>query len=359
MARDAGRFQGKAWLGRNLRSIALRGIALIGAAGLATQPVSAATTCMRGINLAGAEFGKVGDVYGKGYTYPSAETIRYFASKGFTAVRLPFLWERLQPKLYASFDRAEAKRLAATVELVRKAGMVVILDPHNYARYKGDLIGTDNVPQSAFADFWRRLSVRFGTEADIAFGLMNEPHGIAAEDWVSAANGAIAAIRQAGSASLILVPGTAWTGAHSWSAGDYGTTNAAAMSAIVDPQNNYVFEVHQYLDQDFSGKNDECSRAADAVKALSDVGTWLKQNNRRGLLGEFAVPRQPECQSALVDMVKVVESNPDAWLGWAYWAAGDWWPEDEILNIQPVRTVDKPQMATLLKAMSENASCGR
>lgn len=228
MARYAGRSQGKAWLGRNLRSIALRGIALLGAASLATQPVSAATTCMRGINLAGAEFGKVGDAYGKGYTYPSAETIRYFASKGFTAVRLPFLWERLQPKLYASFDRAEAKRLAATVELVRKAGMVVILDPHNYARYKGDLIGTDNVPQSAFADFWRRLSVRFGTEADIAFGLMNEPHGIAAEDWVSAANGAIAAIRQAGSASLILVPGTAWTGAHSWSAGDYGTTNAEA-----------------------------------------------------------------------------------------------------------------------------------
>ena len=62
-------------------------------------PVQAGAACLRGVNLAGAEFGKGRGSYGKDYAYPSAETIAYFAGKGFNAARLPFKWERLQPRL--------------------------------------------------------------------------------------------------------------------------------------------------------------------------------------------------------------------------------------------------------------------
>jgi endoglucanase len=37
------------------------------------------------------------------------------------------------------------------------AGAYVILDPHNYARYNGQLIGPD-VPVGVFTDFWARLA---------------------------------------------------------------------------------------------------------------------------------------------------------------------------------------------------------
>lgn len=335
--------------------------ALVTITGLATvsQPALAQSACLRGVNLAGAEFGKPGDAYGKGYLYPSDGTITYFAGKGFNTVRLPFLWERLQPRLYAALDKAETKRLSAAIDAIQGAHMVVILDPHNYARYNGKLIGSDGVPQSAFADFWRRLSTLFANKEGVIFGLMNEPHDISAEDWVSAANSAITTIRQTGARNFILVPGTAWTGAHSWLGGDYGTPNGDALKAVSDPLDNFVYELHQYLDTDFSGKNDECSRAADAVKAIGDVSDWLRAQKRTGFLGEFGVPFQPQCQPALTDMVKVVEANRDVWLGWSYWAGGDWWKPDEALNIQPTKTGDRPQMQTLSQAVSQLGVCSR
>ncbi|MFB9953479.1 glycoside hydrolase family 5 protein [Rhizobium puerariae] len=344
------------------RKLARRSGRLLGALAclaLAAAPARAETACLRGINLAGAEFGKLGDEYGEGYVYPSGRTIDYFAGKGFNTVRLPFLWERLQPQLYGKLDPAEIKRLRDTVKLIRADGMAVILDPHNYARFRGDLIGSEAVPQSAFADFWRRLAVVFAKTEGVAFGLMNEPYDISAEDWLSAANSAIGAIRQTGAGNLVLVPGTAWSGAHSWLAGDYGTPNASVMLGISDPQDNYAYEVHQYADADFSGKNAECSRAMDAVKAIGDVAGWLRDHGQRGFLGEFAVPADEECQSVLDDMVKAVEGGGDVWLGWSYWAGGDWWPEDEPLNIQPGKSGDRPQMATLSRIFSERSACNR
>lgn len=315
--------------------------------------------CGRGINLAGAEFGQVGQAYEKGYIYPSAKTVEYFRAKGFKIVRLPFLWERLQPRLYGRFDANEVKRLRETVKIIRAAGMEVVLDPHNYARYQGHIIGSDQVPQSAFSDFWRRLAAMFASRQGIMFGLMNEPYEISAEDWLSAANGAISSIRQTGADNLILVPGTSWTGAHSWTGGDYGTPNADVMTGVADPANNYAFEVHQYLDTDFSGKNEECSRAVDAVKAINSMGDWLAGKGRRGFLGEFAVSTLPQCQSALTEVIAAVESRPDVWLGWTYWAAGDWWDASEPLNIQPTDKGDRPQMQTLQRFFSEHSACGR
>jgi endoglucanase len=329
------------------------------ATSLVAQPAFADHACLRGINLAGAEFGKAGEAYGKGYVYPSNQTIAYFADKGFTSVRLPFLWERLQPKLYKDLNAAEVKRLVQTVDSIRGKGMVAILDPHNYARYNGKLIGSDEVPQSAFTDFWRRLAILFKDKESVVLGLMNEPYEIAAEDWLSTANSAIAAIRQTGARNLVLVPGTSWTGAHSWFGGDYGTANAAVMLQVTDPLNHYAFEVHQYLDTDFSGKNNECSRAADAVKAIGDFAGWLRSNKQRGFLGEVAVPTAADCQPALAQMIAAVEQAPDVWLGWSYWAAGDWWKPDEPLNIQPTKSGDRPQMQTLARIFSDHPACGR
>ena len=52
-----------------------------------------------GVNLAGAEFGTpnhVPGVFGTDYIYPTHTEIDYYAAKGMSVVRLPFLWERLQ-----------------------------------------------------------------------------------------------------------------------------------------------------------------------------------------------------------------------------------------------------------------------
>ncbi|MGQ3210032.1 MAG: glycoside hydrolase family 5 protein [Shinella sp.] len=311
-------------------------------------PLQASAGCLRGINLAGAEFGEGRGTYNKDYAYPSEKTIAYFAGKGFNAVRLPFKWERLQPRLGRGFDKAERKRLAETVKALRGAGMTVILDPHNYAYYGDKQIGSTEVPNSAFADFWKRLAEDYKDDDGVQFGLMNEPHDVPADQWLASANAAIAGIRETGAKNLILIPGTIWTGAHSWEDDRPGGANGTVMLGIEDPADNNAYEVHQYLDKDFSGTTDTCERADDAVGALQHFTDWLKRNGKRGFLGEFGASANPACLDGLTRMTALIGKEADVWTGWTYWAAGDWWPATEPLNIQPTAEGDRPQLAALV-----------
>ena len=52
---------------------------------------------------------------------------------------------------------------------------------------------------------------------------MNEPHDQSASAWLGSANAAIAAIRNAGAMQEILVPGSYWDGAGSWTTTDNAT----------------------------------------------------------------------------------------------------------------------------------------
>lgn len=341
-----------------MTSMTLRGF-LAAAMALAATPEASATACFRGINISGAEFGASDGVVDKDYTWPSTRTLSYFADKGFNTVRLPFQWERLQPKLMGELDEAELMRLMETVELIRARGMKIILDPHNYARYGEDVIGSEAVPVEAFADFWARLARYYTDDDQVVFGLMNEPYRMPVEQWLDAANAATRAIREkAGADNLVLVPGTAWSGAHSWMVPIDGEPNSVVMAKFTDPADNYAFEFHQYLDDDFSGTKGNCSRAADAEKALKDVTAWLKTNGHRGMLGEFGAPKGEACLAGLKAMVDVVEENKDVWTGWTYWVAGDWWSESEPLNIQPTKAGDRPQLQALLPALRDFSAQG-
>ena len=102
--------------------------------------------------------------------------------------------------------------------------------------------GSGGGAETALVDRWRRLATHYRDNARVIFGLMNEPHDMATEAWVSAANASIREIRATGATQRILVPGNAWTGAHAWSADYYGTPNAEAMLEIVDPGQNLAFE---------------------------------------------------------------------------------------------------------------------
>ncbi|QQM31233.1 glycoside hydrolase family 5 protein [Martelella lutilitoris] len=310
---------------------------------------------LHGINVAGAEFGQPGDPYGQGYIYPSKDTIDSLAKDKFNAIRLPFLWERLQPSLNGVFDATELSRMQATISAARDNNMVVILDPHNYARYRGQVIGSPDVPVEAFADFWKRLSAVFANDDDIIFGLMNEPHDIEAPEWLTAANAAIAAIRNIGAGNLIFVPGTAWTGAHSWEQTFYGPSNASVMTGVVDPQDNFAFEVHQYADADYSGKADDCSHIDGAVDAVRSFTDWLNTNNYQGFLGEFGTTDQIDCLRGLKQIVDIIQNDQKAWIGWAYWASGDWWPKNAPMIIQPdLRNGGSAQLRTLQPMLAGN-----
>src|SRR6185369_1887903 len=100
---------------------------------------------------------------GTDYIYPTTAEVDYFKSVGVNTLRVPFRWERLQRSLNAAFDATEKSRLDTFVAYATGAGMTVILDPHNYARYGNNLVGSTAVPRSAFADFWGKLGAAYST----------------------------------------------------------------------------------------------------------------------------------------------------------------------------------------------------
>ena len=142
-----------------LRAIPL--LLIAGSAAAGSPPPAA------GVNLSGGEYGQPGGVLEKDYHYPGEAELVWAKTQGFALVRLPFLWERLQPKLNGELDAVELKRLSDVVARARALGLTSILDAHNYAKWRGKQIGSPDVPASAFADFWRRLATHFGRDRDV------------------------------------------------------------------------------------------------------------------------------------------------------------------------------------------------
>lgn len=323
---------------------------LLTAAGLlvSTAGTTFSAQCLRGANVAGAEFGDTIGKLGTTHFYPTRETLAYLASKRMNVVRFPFKWERLQPVLYKPFDMNELQPLINSVAMAKSMGFKVIFSPHTHARHFRKQIGTREVPASAFADFWTRLAKLYAGDQDIIFLLQNEPDSMDAAFWLPSANAAIEAIRATGADNMILVPGTIWTSAYHWYGEQAGGSNAEVMNGVVDPLDNYAYDIHQYPDEDFSGTHRTCPAKDTAIEALQRVTDWLKASGKRAILSEFGGTSSPDCLVAIREMAGFINDNPDTWIGWTYWAAGDWWG-DYHLSIQPATMggPDRPQMDAL------------
>jgi endoglucanase len=318
-----------------------------------------------GVNLPSAAFGPhivAGGPRGKhghDYSYPISmytpgyKNTEYFLKRGMNSFRLGFIWERLQPVIGKDFDPVEFGRLRDTVTELTRQGAWVVLNPHNYARHEGRLIGSPDLEIDRFSEFWSRLATTFGGNRLVIFGLMNEPHGIAATTWASAANSAITAIRKTGARNLILVPGITYSSARHWQ--DEG--NAEAMLTIRDPLDHMAFEAHIYLNASGTGVDPDCVSETVGVERMQPFTDWLRRHGKLGFLGEFGGGRDPVCLAAIERMVTYMRDNPDIYLGWSYWAAGPRWPPDYFTSIEPRRGgADGPQMQALMKAIQPIAS---
>jgi len=89
----------------------------------------------RGVAFSGLEFGSaIPGSLNIDYFESSQATYTYFGNKGFNTVRLPFLWERLQPTLDGDLDTTYKGYLDDQITKAANAGLKVILDCHNYGR---------------------------------------------------------------------------------------------------------------------------------------------------------------------------------------------------------------------------------
>jgi endoglucanase len=306
---------------------------------------------MVGVNLQGAEWGQSGDAYGTTWIFPNYSEIDYYAAKGMDVIRLPFLWERVQPQQNGPLEATELARIDDFVDYAATKGVKVILDPHNYGYGYNNLIGSAGTPDSSFANFWGQMAAHFSSDTNVIFGLMNEPHDQTAIHWLASANAAIGAIRATGAVQKILVPGSYWTAAGSWVSSDNDTTVGAG---VKDPLNNYAFEVHSYFDSDASGTHPEIASPTIGVDRLASITEWAKDTNSTLFLAEFGVNgNDPMALKAMDDMLAFMEQNSDVWQGATYWAGGPWFT-DHWMSIEPSTDasgnyIDRPQMDVLEK----------
>lgn len=327
-----------------VRSAIAAALAALALSVLAPQ-TGAGAVSLTGINLAGGEFGGLLSVYGKGYIYPDDAQMRAFRDRGMNVFRVPVRWERLQPVLGAPLDAVEMARLDHVIASATGMGVSVILDVHNYARYARQPLGSPGVPTASLRDLWVRLASHYRGNERVIFGLMNEPVKIGAAEWAAIAGDTVRGIRGTGARNLILVPGTNWSGAHSWTKSiGAGASNGDAMAGFNDPGHNMAFDFHQYFDANSSGTSGFCVTPQQAEARLAVATTWLRATGNRGMLTEFGIGQSPDCAVVLTTALRHMATNHE-WLGWTIWASSAWFGTYKF-NLYPFPT-PPPQLEVL------------
>ena len=303
-----------------------------------------------GVNLSGANFaphitpGKVGT----NYFYPEKKHFRYYAEKNIRLIRFPFIWERLQHDLDKGINFDQMRLLKKTLDLAAQHGQKVILDMHNYARYKQKLIGSPEVPYSAFANVWRHIAEHFkGHPGLLGYDIMNEPHSTEGL-WPGAAQAAVSAIREVDMQTPIFVEGDRWANSYHW-------RRVNEDFLLDDPADNLIYSAHIYFDKDYSGRyaKEEVVDPMLGVERTRPFVEWLKDHGQKGFLGEYGVPAHSE--SMLVAMDNMLAYLNEHCIPSAYWAGGPGWGQ-YVLAIEPIDGQDRPQMRILEKHIANNCN---
>ncbi|MCQ4308478.1 glycoside hydrolase family 5 protein [Pseudomonas stutzeri] len=320
-----------------------------------TTPPTAEPVQLVGVALSGAAFGPsvLPGKHGTNYIYPAESYYKKYAGQGLKLVRLPFLWERIQPQLNTELDAAQLALLTQSLDFAHKHGVKVVLDMHNYYRYYKQPIGSENVPIQAFADTWKRIAQKVGNHPALSgYGLMNEPNtkGL----WPEAALAAAKEIRTVDKANWIYVAGDRFSSAWHW---PQSNTQLIADPWMRDPQNNLIFEAHMYLDRDTSGlyvDKTETFAPDLGINRAKPFVDWLRANNLRGFIGEMGVPSY--APDAIVAMDNLLGYLRDNCVPLTYWAAGPWWG-NYILALDVSGGAEQPQLPVLRKHAATPNTC--
>ncbi|MDR1681972.1 MAG: cellulase family glycosylhydrolase [Candidatus Symbiothrix sp.] len=317
-----------------------------------------------GVNLASASGGTVHGILGQNYTYPSVEDLQYFKSRGVRLIRFPFRWARVQHDLNgpldAELDWAEMKEVIAEAE---RLGMYVMPDMHDYCRRTID--GTtykfgesDKLTKAHFGDVWKKLAAELKSFTNIwGYDIMNEPYGLATGVWLEYAQEAIDSIRSIDAETPIVLEGESYAASSSW------PSTGGKLIDLVDPSNKLIFQAHCYFDADKSGLykqetyDAEVSSPTQHIDRLRPYVNWLNENNAKGILGEFGVPRNDARWLTMLD--EVLAYLKENGVSGTYWVGGNGYANDHV-SVQPLEnfTVERAQMRILEKYFSNYGMTG-
>ena len=147
---------------------------------------TAASGPVRGVAVIDLATGSVPGTYNVDYLSPSLSALQSLAGRGIKVIRLPILWERIQPTLGGALDNSYLTLTLQALADANAAGLKVIVDIHNYGRFNGVPFGDASGPtQTQYADLWTKLTTAINANQSASssiygWGLMNEPHDLTA-----------------------------------------------------------------------------------------------------------------------------------------------------------------------------------
>ncbi|KAI9682466.1 MAG: Endoglucanase EG-II [Trizodia sp. TS-e1964] len=284
-----------------------------------------------GVNIAGFDFScstdgscQVGGIYAPlpatGGPDGSGQMKHFVQDDNLNAFRLPVSWQYLvDGNLGGSLSANNLGNYDKLLQACLGTGALCIIDIHNYARWNGGVIGQGGPSNDQFVSLWTQLATKYASPTNVAFGIMNEPHDINIQTWAETLQLVVTAIRKAGATSqYILLPGNNYS-----SASEFAGNSAAALLPIHNPDGsntNLIFDIHQYLDSDFSGTNAECS--TNKVDAFTALATFLRSHSRQAFLSETGGGNTQSCVRDLCQLLQYCDANADVFLGYTGWAAG-------------------------------------
>jgi endoglucanase len=294
------------------------------------------------VNLCGAEF--------PSKSVPTIAELDYYRSRRINTFRLPLWWEFLQPTLMSELDPIYVALFAPLLDYAARNGQKILLDIHNFGRYKTAVIGSGSVPMIAFVDLWTRLATVFSGHPGLeGYDIMNEPHDMPAKaTWPRAAQAAVNAIRKVDRRTPIYVQGDGWSNAADW----LGDWHLNSRLNIKDPANKIIYSAHVYADWNKTGTysksfTDDGATTRTLIDRFNVFQRWLEQNGFRGHIGECGVPPNAgwlACLDAFLEYLSHQTNITEL----HYWAGGPAWG-DYSLSIEPKNGIDRPQMRVLSK----------
>ncbi|KAI0776439.1 glycoside hydrolase superfamily [Irpex lacteus] len=287
--------------------------------------LSQALPRLGGVNTAGYDFTVYKNgTYKPSYGIPPASQYSHFTAEGVNLYRIPFAWQLMTPTLGGTIDSLSGffSTYDTTVQAALHSGpnVHVIIDVHNYARWNGKVIGQGGPTNAQFTSLWTQLAQKYSKYDRTIFGIMNEPHDVGNVTlWVDTVQETVNAIRKAGAANYLLLPGSSYA-----AAGAFATQAGPALVKVTDPlsgTDKLVFDVHQYIDSDGSGTHKECT--TDGISALQGLVSFLQKNgNRQAILSETGGGSTASCEKYLGRELAYVKSAYPNLAGFAIWSAG-------------------------------------
>lgn len=291
---------------------------------------------VRGAAISGLEFSTE--------LLPLQGDFTWLAAKGFTHVRIPYLWNRVQPTLGSALTTSVTSfaNLVQCVTWARASGLKIILDMHNYGKRPiaatgtSYYFGTDSIPEYYLVDFYDKLSAYFGDVPDIFYELQNEPDRLLTSEFMyKLMNGCIGVIRKNGCRTTVIAN---TLGPNAYLFKRY--TNKQALEnfgKLKDPLDNVVYCAHQYLDSGYGGSAATCVVGANV--AVDDFIKYASDNGLKVIFTEFAfgdptVASNAQCGIEGPALLEKMNAEPS--VGWLAWGCGSRWTTSYAFRMIPV-----------------------